>query len=145
MFATQEYRTYTETGDKAIFESVVTLENSENNHQEYFKRLLLRRIYAATDFTEREAEVLLRQWGIMVTPQSTEEIGREFGVTRERIRQIRAKALHKIQYPDKNNRNFLQTYTTHEEFAKVLELLRAEDVMLAAMIAELAHFPTMIF
>lgn len=145
MFATQEYRTYTETGDKAIFESVVTLENSENNHQEYFKRLLLRRIYAATDFTEREAEVLLRQWGIMVTPQSTEEIGREFGVTRERIRQIRAKALHKIQYPDKNNRNFLQTYTTHEEFAKVLELLRAEDVMVAAMIAELAHFPTMTF
>ena len=145
MFAAQEYRTYTETGDKAIFESVVTLENSENNHQEYFKRLLLRRIYAATDFTEREAEVLLRQWGIMVTPQSTEGIGREFGVTRERIRQIKAKALHKIQYPDKNNRNFLQTYTTHEEFAKVLELLRAEDVMVAAMIAELAHFPTMTF
>ena len=145
MFATQEYRTYTETGDKAIFESIVTLENSENNHQEYFKRLLLRRIYAATDFTEREAEVLLRQWGIMVTPQSTEGIGREFGVTRERIRQIRAKALHKIQYPDQNNRNFLQIYTTHEEFAKVLELLRAEDVMLAAMIAELAHFPATTF
>ena len=145
MVAVEEYRIYVETGNKAIFESVVTLENSENNYQEYFKRLLLRRIYAATDFTEREAEVLLRQWGIMVTPQSIEEIGREFGVTRERIRQIKAKALHKIQYPDKNNRNFLQTYTTHEEFAKVLELLRAEDVMVAAMIAELAHFPTMTF
>ena len=142
MFAAQEYRIYTEAGNKGIFESVVTLENSENNHQEYFKRLLLRRIYAATDFTEREAEVLLRQWGILVAPQSTEEIGREFGVTRERIRQIRAKALHKIQYPDQNNRNFLQVYTTHEEFAKVLELLRAEDVMLAAMIAELARFPS---
>jgi DNA-directed RNA polymerase sigma subunit (sigma70/sigma32) len=140
MVAVEEYRIYAETGNKAIFESVVTLENSENNHQEYFKRLLLRRIYAATDFTEREAEVLLRQWGIMVTPQSIEEIGREFGVTRERIRQITAKALHKIQYPDQSNRNFLQAYTTLEEFAKVLALLRAEDVMLAAMIAELAHF-----
>ena len=140
MFAAEEYRTYVESGDKAIFESVITLENSENKHQEYFKRLLLRRIYTATDFTEREAEVLLRQWGIMVAPQSVEEIGREFGVTRERIRQIKAKALHKIQYPDQSNRNFLLAYTTHEEFAKVLELLRAEDVMLAAMIAELAHF-----
>ena len=140
MFAAEEYRTYVESGDKAIFESVVTLENSENKHQEYFKRLLLRRIYTATDFTEREAEVLLRQWGIMVAPQSVEEIGREFGVTRERIRQIKAKALHKIQYPDQSNRNFLLVYTTHEEFAKVLELLRAEDGMLAAMIAELAHF-----
>ena len=75
---------------KAIFEAVVTLENSENNPQEYFKRLLLRRIYAATDFTEREAEVLLRRWGVMAAPQSVEEIGREFGVTRERIRQIKA-------------------------------------------------------
>jgi DNA-directed RNA polymerase sigma subunit (sigma70/sigma32) len=139
MVAVEEYRIYVETGNKAIFESVVTLENSENNYQEYFKRLLLRRIYAATDFTEREAEVLLRQWGIMVAPQSIEEIGREFGVTRERIRQISAKALHKIQYPDRNNRNFLQVYTTHEEFAKVLELLRAEDGMMAEMVAELAH------
>jgi hypothetical protein len=62
MFAAEEYRTYVESGDKAIFESVVTLENSENNHQEYFKRLMLRRIYAAADFAEREAEALLRQW-----------------------------------------------------------------------------------
>lgn len=139
MVAVEEYRIYVETRNKAIFESVVTLENSENNHQEYFKRLLLRRIYAATDFTEREAEVLLRQWGIMVAPQSIEEIGREFGVTRERIRQIKAKALHKIRYPNQSNRNFLQVYTTHEEFAKVLEQLRAEDGMMAEMVAELAH------
>ena len=90
MFAAEEYRTYMESGDKAIFESVVTLENSENNPQEYFKRLLLRRVYAATDFTEREAEVMLRLWGVMVAPQSVEEIGRELGVTRERIRQINA-------------------------------------------------------
>ena len=141
MLAQEEYRLYAETGDKEIFRSVVTLENSENSHQEYFKRLLLRRIYAAADFTEREAEVLLRQWGIMATHQNTEEIAREFGVTRERIRQIQAKALHKIQYPDKENRDFLEVYTTHKEFAKVLELLRAENVMLAAMVAELAHFP----
>ena len=38
MFAAEEYRTYVASGDQAIFESVVTLENSENNHQEYFKR-----------------------------------------------------------------------------------------------------------
>ena len=43
----------------------------------------------------------------MVAPQSVEEIGREFGVTWERIRQIKAKALHKIQYPDQSNRTFL--------------------------------------
>ena len=144
MFASEEYRVYLETGDKSDLDNVVTLENSENNLQEYFKRLLLRRIYMATDFTEREVDVLIRQWGIVAAPQSVEEIGREFGVTRERIRQIKAKALHKIQYPDQNNRNFLQIYTTQEEFAKVLELLRAEDVMLAVMIAELAHFPSAI-
>ena len=42
MLAEQEYRQYITSSDKTIFESVVTLENSENNHQEYFKRLLLR-------------------------------------------------------------------------------------------------------
>jgi hypothetical protein len=81
----------------------------------------------------------------MVAPQSVEEIGREFGVTRERIRQIKAKALHKIQYPDQSNRNFLQVYTTHEEFERALKLLRAGDIFLAAMIAELAHFSAMTF
>lgn len=44
----------------------------------------------------------------MVAPQSVEEIRREFGVTRECIRQIKAKAPRKIQYPDQNNRIFPQ-------------------------------------
>jgi RNA polymerase primary sigma factor len=37
-----------------------------------------------------------------------EEVGREFGVTRERIRQIEAKALRKLKHP--SNRRMLQDY-----------------------------------
>lgn len=142
MFAIEEYRTYESSGDKSVLNSVVTLDNSENSHQEYFKRLLLRRLYLFDDITERQAEIMLRRWGFQTAPQSLEEIGREFGVTRERIRQIEAKGIHKMKYPDKHSCNFLQVYTTCEEFAKALELLCAEDAVLVAMIEEFAHLPT---
>ena len=140
MFATEEYGAYKSSGNEDVLKSIVTLDNSENSHQEYFKRLLLRRLCLFDDITERQAEILLRRWGFRTAPQSFEEIGREFGVTRERIRQIEAKGIHKMKYPDKHSRNFLQVYTTHEEFAKALDLLREEDVVLVAMIEEFAHF-----
>ncbi len=142
MFAIEEYRVYISAGDKSILNSAVTLENSENSPQEYFKRLLLRRIYVATDFTGREAEVLLRQWGIMVAPQSIEEIACEFGVTRERVRQIKAKALHKIQYPDKDHRDFLRSFTTREEFEKVITQVQMDNPLIAGMLQDMMRlFP----
>lgn len=49
--------------------------------------------------TEREATVLKMRFGIgMNTNHTLEEIGNQFGVTRERIRQIEAKAMRKLRY-----------------------------------------------
>ena len=40
----------------------------------------------------------------MVKNHTLEEVGREFGVTRERIRQIEAKALRKLRSPNRQNK-----------------------------------------
>ncbi len=50
--------------------------------------------------TERESAVLTQRYGLADdTPRTLEEIGRNFGVTRERIRQIEAKGMHKLREP----------------------------------------------
>ncbi|WP_199225777.1 RNA polymerase sigma factor RpoD [Bordetella pertussis] len=52
--------------------------------------------------TPREAKVLRMRFGIeMSTDQTLEEVGKQFDVTRERIRQIEAKALHKLRHPSR--------------------------------------------
>ena len=53
--------------------------------------------------TVREAEVLRLRFGLKDgTPQTLEEVGKEFNVTRERIRQIEAKALRKLRHPSRS-------------------------------------------
>ena len=55
--------------------------------------------------TEREAEVLKLRYGIETGHEMTlEEIGKEFNVTRERIRQIESKALNKLRKKTKSNK-----------------------------------------
>lgn len=55
--------------------------------------------------TERERRVLTLRFGLDDgNPKTLEEVGREFNVTRERIRQIEAKALRKIRYPVRSKR-----------------------------------------
>ena len=55
--------------------------------------------------TEREARVLQLRFGLEDGRSRTlEEVGREFGVTRERIRQIEAKALRKLRHPTRSRR-----------------------------------------
>ena len=50
--------------------------------------------------TKREADVLRRRFGIETgEPQTLEEIGQSYGVTRERIRQIETKAMRKMRHP----------------------------------------------
>ncbi len=55
--------------------------------------------------TEREEKVLRMRFGIGIKSDHTlEEVGQEFGVTRERIRQIEAKALRKLRHPSRSKR-----------------------------------------
>jgi RNA polymerase primary sigma factor len=55
--------------------------------------------------TSREAKVLRMRFGIdMNTDHTLEEVGKQFDVTRERIRQIEAKALRKLRHPSRSER-----------------------------------------
>ncbi|MGI6550036.1 MAG: RNA polymerase sigma factor RpoD [Syntrophomonadales bacterium] len=55
--------------------------------------------------TEREEKVLRLRFGLDDgKPRTLEEVGQEFGVTRERIRQIEAKALRKLRHPSRSRR-----------------------------------------
>jgi RNA polymerase primary sigma factor len=64
------------------------------------------------NLTAREAKVLRMRFGIdMNTDHTLEEVGKQFDVTRERIRQIEAKALRKLRHPSRSEhlRSFLDT------------------------------------
>jgi len=63
-----------------------------------------------SSLTQREARVLRMRFGIdMSTDHTLEEVGKQFDVTRERIRQIEAKALRKLRHPSRSEqlRSFL--------------------------------------
>ncbi len=69
-----------------------------------------------TTLTERERKVLIQRFGLMDgKPKTLEEVGVEFNVTRERIRQIEAKALRKMRHP-----------TRSKQLKAFLDLLEAE-------------------
>lgn len=66
--------------------------------------------------TDREKKVLIQRFGLMDgKPKTLEEVGIEFNVTRERIRQIEAKALRKMRHP-----------TRSKQLRAFLDLLEAE-------------------
>ena len=57
------------------------------------------------ELTDREERVLRLRYGLDDDrPRTLEEVGREFGVTRERIRQIEAKAIRKLRHPSRAKR-----------------------------------------
>jgi RNA polymerase primary sigma factor len=63
-----------------------------------------------SQLTPREAKVLRMRFGIdLSTDHTLEEVGKQFDVTRERIRQIEAKALRKLRHPSRSEqlRSFL--------------------------------------
>lgn len=60
---------------------------------------------ALSTLTEREQEVLRQRFGLDDgKPKTLEEVGKQFHVTRERIRQIEAKALRKLRHPSRSRK-----------------------------------------
>jgi RNA polymerase sigma factor (sigma-70 family) len=79
--------------------------------------------------TPREAKVLYLRFGIGLTQDYTlEEVGLRFDVTRERIRQIEAKALRKIKHPSRSDvlRPLLGVYESTAEKEAEAKKLRAQ-------------------
>ena len=70
------------------------------------RQLLKEELYAILkDLSDREERVIRLRYGLDDNrPRTLEEVGREFGVTRERIRQIEAKAIKKLRYPTRSKR-----------------------------------------
>ena len=70
------------------------------------KSLLKDELYSVMkDLTDREERVLRLRYGLDDgRPRTLEEVGKEFGVTRERIRQIEAKAIRKLRHPTRSKR-----------------------------------------
>lgn len=68
---------------------------------------------ALKTLTPREEKVLKMRFGIDVASEHTlEEVGKDFGVTRERVRQIEVKALRKLRHPSRSKK--LQTFFENE-------------------------------
>jgi len=70
-------------------------------------------LYAAMDklLKPRERRVIVRRYGLEgEPPASLEDVGREIGVTRTRIRQIEAKAIRKLQFPTEHTGNPLAPF-----------------------------------
>lgn len=84
------------------------IEDKETQSPEEFttRSLLKEELYSIMcDLTDRECEVLKLRYGLEDGhPRTLEEVGKVFGVTRERIRQIEAKAIRKLRHPTRAKR-----------------------------------------
>ena len=92
-----------------FIEDKMTLSPSQSMDQHDLKDQISESL---STLTEREEGVLRLRFGLDDgVPKTLEEIGEAFGVTRERIRQIEAKALRKLKHPSRSRR--LREFMTH--------------------------------
>lgn len=92
--------------DKSVFADFVPDDKVMTPDQDSSRRILQDQVKEIlNDLNEKEREILMLRNGMVDGIQHTlEEVGKMFGVTRERIRQIEAKAHEKIRQHDKANR-----------------------------------------
>ncbi len=92
--------------DKSVFADFVADDKVMTPDQDSSRRILQDQVKEIlNDLNEKEREILMLRNGMVDGIQHTlEEVGKMFGVTRERIRQIEAKAHEKIRQHDKANR-----------------------------------------
>jgi RNA polymerase primary sigma factor len=115
-FAKEPVSMETAVGDDAdstlgdFIEDTTTLTPDQQVTQRKLREVILEEL---DKLTPREARVLRMRFGIELTSDYTlEEIGKQFEVTRERIRQIEAKALRKLRNPGRADR--LRSFLTDE-------------------------------
>jgi RNA polymerase primary sigma factor len=94
-----------EEGDSDLGDFVedrTTMPPAEAASRELLKAQLTK---VLTELSDRERRVLLLRFGLEDDrPRTLEEVGKEFNVTRERIRQIEAKALRKLRHPSRSRK-----------------------------------------
>ena len=92
--------------DDGKMADIIEDESAQSPMDSASQSLLREQILAVIDtLTPREQEVIRQRYGLIDGRQKTlEEVGREFSVTRERIRQIEAKALRKLKHPNRSKR-----------------------------------------
>ncbi len=92
--------------DDGKMADIIVDETAKSPIESATQSLLREQLLAVIDtLTPREQEVIRQRYGLLDGKQKTlEEVGREFSVTRERIRQIEAKALRKLKHPNRSKR-----------------------------------------
>lgn len=92
--------------DDTSFGDFIEDKSAENPMEEASNAFRKEKIRDVLDtLTEREREVIEQRFGLRDgSPRTLEEVGRQFNVTRERIRQIEAKALRKLRHPTRLNK-----------------------------------------
>lgn len=92
--------------DDGKMADVIVDDSAKSPIESATQSLLREQLLAVIDtLTPREQEVIRQRYGLLDGRQKTlEEVGKEFSVTRERIRQIEAKALRKLKHPNRSKR-----------------------------------------
>ena len=87
--------------DESAFGDFIQDKGAADPEEAAEKKALNEAIHTVLDtLTERERKVIILRYGLFgERPHTLEEVGTEFGVTRERIRQIEAKAIRKLRHP----------------------------------------------